>query len=94
MKIRITQYILWLNTAFMPFRASSWVLPASLKGARLVVGYGLDITFRFRVIGVWRRIVMGGGVRRVCFGWRLISGRWLENDRRQRSLQSKPLGRL
>ena len=32
--IRVTEHLIWLNAAFMPIWATSWVLPASFKGAR------------------------------------------------------------
>ncbi|WP_338049279.1 EmmdR/YeeO family multidrug/toxin efflux MATE transporter [Rosenbergiella gaditana] len=69
--IKVTQHLLWLNAAFMPIWACSWVLPASLKGAR-------DARFAMYVsmFSMWGARVVMGYVLGIWLGWGVI-GVWL-----------------
>ncbi|MCL7680415.1 MATE family efflux transporter, partial [Klebsiella pneumoniae] len=51
----VVKILLWLNAAFMPIWAASWVLPAGLKGAR-------DARFAMWVsmLGMWGCRVVAG----------------------------------
>jgi len=69
--IKVTQHLLWLNAAFMPIWACSWVLPASLKGAR-------DARFAMYVsmFSMWGARVVMGYVLGIWLGWGVV-GVWL-----------------
>ncbi len=60
--IRVVKMLIWLNAAFMPVWAASWVLPAGLKGAR-----DARYTMWVSLLSMW------GG--RIVVGWLL--GIWL-----------------
>lgn len=69
--IQVTKHLLWLNAAFMPIWACSWVLPASLKGAR-------DARFAMYVsmLSMWGARVVMGYVLGIWLGMGVI-GVWL-----------------
>ncbi|ATA21579.1 putative MATE family efflux protein [Gibbsiella quercinecans] len=53
--IDVVKTLIWLNAAFMPFWAASWVLPAGLKGAR-----DARFTMWVSMLGMWGgRILVG-----------------------------------
>ncbi|EKA6606623.1 FMN/FAD transporter [Salmonella enterica] len=63
--------LIWLNAAFMPIWAASWVLPAGFKGAR-------DARFAMWVsmLGMWGCRVVAGYVLGILLGWGVV-GVWL-----------------
>ena len=63
--------LIWLNAAFMPIWAASWVLPAGLKGAR-------DARFAMWVtmLGMWGCRVVAGYVLGIELGMGVV-GVWL-----------------
>ncbi|SES79766.1 putative efflux protein, MATE family [Kosakonia radicincitans] len=67
----VVKVLLWLNAAFMPIWAASWVLPAGLKGAR-------DARFAMWVsmLGMWGCRVVAGYTLGVMLGMGVI-GVWL-----------------
>ncbi|MBT0720703.1 EmmdR/YeeO family multidrug/toxin efflux MATE transporter [Tatumella sp. TA1] len=69
--IEVTKHLLWLNAAFMPIWACSWVLPASLKGAR-------DARFAMYVsmFSMWGARVVMGYVLGIWLGFGVL-GVWL-----------------
>ncbi|WP_241609278.1 EmmdR/YeeO family multidrug/toxin efflux MATE transporter [Rosenbergiella australiborealis] len=69
--VTVTQHLLWLNAAFMPIWACSWVLPASLKGAR-------DARFAMYVsmFSMWGARVVMGYVLGIWLGFGVL-GVWL-----------------
>ncbi|WP_414716477.1 EmmdR/YeeO family multidrug/toxin efflux MATE transporter [Tatumella sp. UBA2305] len=69
--IRVTEHLIWLNAAFMPIWATSWVLPASFKGAR-------DARFAMYVsmFSMWGARVVLGYLLGIYFGMGVI-GVWL-----------------
>jgi Na+-driven multidrug efflux pump len=88
----VVKILIWLNAAFMPIWAASWVPARRLKGAgarfamwvsmlgmwgcRVVAGYTLGVM----PDGAGRRLAGDGprlGVRGALFYWRMVSGRWL-----------------
>jgi Na+-driven multidrug efflux pump len=67
----VVKILIWLNAAFMPIWAASWVLPAGLKGAR-------DARFAMWVsmLGMWGcRVVAGYGLG-IMLGMGVV-GVWL-----------------
>ncbi|WP_367298711.1 EmmdR/YeeO family multidrug/toxin efflux MATE transporter [Hafnia alvei] len=69
--IDVVKILLWLNAAFMPIWAASWVLPAGLKGAR-------DVRFAMWIsmIGMWGCRVVAGYTLGVVLGMGVV-GVWL-----------------
>lgn len=69
--VEVVKILLWLNAAFIPIWAASWVLPAGQKGAR-------DGRFAMRVtmLGMWGGRVIAGYVLGVMWGWGVV-GVWL-----------------
>ncbi len=67
----VVKILIWLNAAFMPIWAASWVLPAGLKGAR-------DARFAMWVsmLGMWGCRVVAGYTLGVVLGWGVV-GVWL-----------------
>ncbi|KIS44778.1 MATE efflux family protein [Kosakonia radicincitans YD4] len=67
----VVKVLLWLNAAFMPIWAASWVLPAGLKGAR-------DARFAMWVsmLGMWGCRVVAGYTLGIMLGMGVI-GVWL-----------------
>ncbi|WP_353637462.1 EmmdR/YeeO family multidrug/toxin efflux MATE transporter [Citrobacter portucalensis] len=63
--------LIWLNAAFMPIWAASWVLPAGFKGAR-------DARFAMWVsmLGMWGCRVVAGYTLGIVLGWGVV-GVWL-----------------
>ncbi|MBJ9266315.1 EmmdR/YeeO family multidrug/toxin efflux MATE transporter [Citrobacter sp. Ce119] len=63
--------LIWLNAAFMPIWAASWVLPAGFKGAR-------DARFAMWVsmLGMWGCRVVVGYTLGIVLGWGVV-GVWL-----------------
>ena len=69
--IDVVKILLWLNAAFMPIWAASWVLPAGLKGAR-------DVRFAMWIsmLGMWGCRVVAGYTLGVLLGMGVV-GVWL-----------------
>ncbi|AFJ46606.1 putative MATE family efflux protein [Shimwellia blattae DSM 4481 = NBRC 105725] len=69
--IDVVKILLWMNAAFMPIWAASWVLPAGLKGAR-------DARFAMWVsmLGMWGCRVVAGYILGIHFGFGVV-GVWL-----------------
>lgn len=69
--IHVVVVLLWMNAAFMPIWAASWVLPAGLKGAR-------DARFAMWVsmVGMWGCRVVAGYTLGVVLGMGVV-GVWL-----------------
>lgn len=67
----VVKELIWLNAAFMPIWAASWVLPSGLKGAR-------DARFAMWVsmAGMWGCRVVVGYTLGVLLGWGVV-GVWL-----------------
>lgn len=67
----VVKILIWLNAAFMPIWAASWVLPAGLKGAR-------DARFAMWVsmLGMWGCRVIAGYTLGVMLGMGVV-GVWL-----------------
>lgn len=69
--IRVTQHLIWLNAAFMPIWAASWVLPAGLKGAR-----DARYTMYVSMFSMWCARVVAGYLLGIVLGMGVI-GVWL-----------------
>ena len=69
--IEVVKILIWLNAAFMPIWAASWVLPYGLKGAR-------DVRFTMWVsmLGMWGCRVIAGYILGVMLGMGVV-GVWL-----------------
>lgn len=67
----VVKILLWMNAAFMPIWAASWVLPAGIKGAR-------DARFAMWVsmLGMWGCRVVAGYVLGIMWGMGVV-GVWL-----------------
>ncbi len=67
----VVKILIWLNAAFMPIWAASWVLPAGLKGAR-------DVRFAMWVtmLGMWGCRVVAGYILGIVLGMGVV-GVWL-----------------
>lgn len=68
---QVVVLLLWLNAAFMPIWAASWVLPAGLKGAR-DARYAMWVS----MIGMWGCRVIAGYTLGVILGMGVV-GVWL-----------------
>jgi len=67
----VVKVLLWMNAAFMPIWAASWVLPAGFKGAR-------DVRFAMWVsmLSMWGCRVVVGYVLGIVLGWGVV-GVWM-----------------
>lgn len=69
--IDVVKKLVWLNAAFMPFWAASWVLPAGLKGAR-----DARFTMWVSLIGMWGARIVFGYFLGIVLGFGVV-GIWL-----------------
>lgn len=69
--IHVVVILLWMNAAFMPIWAASWVLPAGLKGAR-DARYAMWVA----MIGMWCCRVVAGYTLGIVLGMGVV-GVWL-----------------
>ncbi|QBR52393.1 EmmdR/YeeO family multidrug/toxin efflux MATE transporter [Erwinia sp. QL-Z3] len=69
--IPVVKILVWLNAAFMPFWAASWVLPAGLKGAR-----DARFTMWISLLGMWGARIVAGYTLGVVLGFGVV-GIWL-----------------
>ncbi|RDK96984.1 putative MATE family efflux protein [Enterobacillus tribolii] len=67
----VVKILLWMNAAFMPIWAASWVLPSGLKGAR-----DARFTMWVSMLGMWGCRVVAGYVLGIMLGMGVI-GVWL-----------------
>lgn len=68
---QVVKILIWLNAAFMPIWAASWVLPAGLKGAR-----DARFTMWVSMLGMWGCRVVAGYTLGVLLGMGVV-GVWL-----------------
>ncbi|AXF76427.1 EmmdR/YeeO family multidrug/toxin efflux MATE transporter [Erwinia tracheiphila] len=69
--IHVVKILIWLNAAFMPIWAASWVLPAGLKGAR-----DARFTMWVSMLGMWGCRIIAGYTLGVMLGFGVV-GVWL-----------------
>ncbi|WP_042959300.1 EmmdR/YeeO family multidrug/toxin efflux MATE transporter [Erwinia tasmaniensis] len=69
--IHVVKMLVWLNAAFMPFWAASWVLPAGLKGAR-----DARFTMWISLLSMWGGRIVAGYLLGVVLGFGVV-GIWL-----------------
>ncbi|WP_130835360.1 EmmdR/YeeO family multidrug/toxin efflux MATE transporter [[Erwinia] mediterraneensis] len=69
--IRVTKHLIWLNAAFMPIWAASWVLPSGLKGAR-----DARYTMYVSMFSMWGARVVAGYLLGIVLGMGVV-GVWL-----------------
>lgn len=69
--IDVVKILVWLNAAFIPFWAASWVLPAGLKGAR-----DARFTMWVSLLGMWGCRIVAGYTMGVVLGFGVV-GVWL-----------------
>ena len=69
--IDVVKILIWLNAAFMPFWAASWVLPAGLKGAR-----DARFTMYVSMLGMWGCRIVVGYFLGIVLGFGVV-GIWL-----------------
>ncbi|WP_114194389.1 EmmdR/YeeO family multidrug/toxin efflux MATE transporter [Edaphovirga cremea] len=69
--IEVVKTLVWLNAAFMPFWAASWVLPACLKGAR-----DARFTMWVSMLGMWGCRIVFGYILGIVLGFGVV-GIWL-----------------
>jgi len=69
--IHVVKVLVWLNAAFMPFWAASWVLPAGLKGAR-----DAKFTMWVSLLSMWGGRIVAGYLLGVVLGFGVV-GIWL-----------------
>ncbi len=69
--ITVVEHLVWLNAAFMPFWAASWVLPAGLKGAR-----DARFTMYVSMLGMWGARIVAGYFLGIVLGFGVV-GVWL-----------------
>ncbi|WP_413739062.1 EmmdR/YeeO family multidrug/toxin efflux MATE transporter [Sodalis sp. RH21] len=69
--IHVVKILVWLNAAFMPFWAASWVLPAGLKGAR-----DARFTMWISLLGMWGCRIVAGYILGIVLGFGVV-GIWL-----------------
>ncbi|WP_261640290.1 EmmdR/YeeO family multidrug/toxin efflux MATE transporter [Erwinia mallotivora] len=69
--IHVVKILIWMNAAFMPFWAASWVLPAGLKGAR-----DARFTMWVSMLGMWGGRIVFGYLLGVVLGFGVV-GIWL-----------------
>ncbi|WP_455816244.1 EmmdR/YeeO family multidrug/toxin efflux MATE transporter [Pseudomonas cerasi] len=69
--IHVVKMLVWLNAAFMPFWAASWVLPAGLKGAR-----DARYTMWVSLLSMWGGRIVAGYLLGIVLGFG-VTGIWL-----------------
>lgn len=69
--IDVVKILVWLNAAFMPFWAASWVLPAGLKGAR-----DARFTMWVSLLSMWGGRIVAGYLLGIVLGFGVV-GIWL-----------------
>ncbi|KOC91468.1 EmmdR/YeeO family multidrug/toxin efflux MATE transporter [Winslowiella iniecta] len=69
--IEVVKMLVWLNAAFMPIWAASWVLPAGLKGAR-----DARFTMWVSILSMWGCRIVAGYTLGIVFGFGVV-GIWL-----------------
>lgn len=69
--ISVVKMLVWLNAAFMPLWAASWVLPAGLKGAR-----DARFTMWVSLLGMWGCRIVAGYALGIMLGMG-VAGIWL-----------------
>lgn len=69
--ISVVKMLVWLNAAFMPLWAASWVLPAGLKGAR-----DARYTMWVSLLGMWGCRIVAGYALGIMLGMG-VAGIWL-----------------
>jgi len=69
--IHVVKMLVWLNAAFMPFWAASWVLPAGLKGAR-----DARYTMWVSLLSMWGGRIVAGYLLGIVLGFGGV-GIWL-----------------
>ncbi|MEA9390096.1 EmmdR/YeeO family multidrug/toxin efflux MATE transporter [Acerihabitans sp. TG2] len=69
--IHVVKILVWLNAAFMPIWAASWVLPAGLKGAR-----DARFTMWISLLGMWGCRIVAGYILGIMLGFGVV-GVWL-----------------
>ncbi|ATZ11926.1 EmmdR/YeeO family multidrug/toxin efflux MATE transporter [Erwinia amylovora] len=69
--VHIVKVLVWLNAAFMPFWAASWVLPAGLKGAR-----DARYTMWISLLSMWCGRIIAGYLLGIVLGLGVV-GIWL-----------------
>lgn len=69
--IDVVKILVWLNAAFMPFWAASWVLPAGLKGAR-----DARFTMWISLLSMWGGRIVAGYTLGVLLGFGVV-GIWM-----------------
>lgn len=69
--VHVVKILVWLNAAFMPFWAASWVLPAGLKGAR-----DARFTMWVSLLSMWGGRIVAGYTLGVVLGFGVV-GIWL-----------------
>ena len=69
--IHVVKILVWLNAAFMPFWAASWVLPAGLKGAR-----DARYTMWVSLLSMWGGRIVVGYLLGIALGLGVV-GIWL-----------------
>lgn len=69
--IDVVKMLVWLNAAFMPVWAASWVLPAGLKGAR-----DARFTMWISILSMWGARIVAGYTLGIVLGFGVV-GIWL-----------------
>jgi len=69
--IHVVKLLVWLNAAFMPLWAASWVLPAGLKGAR-----DARYTMWVSLLSMWGGRIVAGYLLGVVLGFGVV-GIWM-----------------
>ncbi|MFG1172193.1 EmmdR/YeeO family multidrug/toxin efflux MATE transporter [Erwiniaceae bacterium CAU 1747] len=69
--VHVVKMLVWLNAAFMPFWAASWVLPAGLKGAR-----DARYTMWVSLLSMWGGRIVAGYLLGIVLGMG-VAGIWL-----------------
>ncbi len=69
--VHVVKMLVWLNAAFMPFWAASWVLPAGLKGAR-----DARYTMWVSLLSMWGGRIVAGYLLGIVLGFGVV-GIWL-----------------
>lgn len=69
--IEVVKMLVWLNAAFMPIWAASWVLPAGLKGAR-----DARFTMWVSILSMWGARIVAGYTLGIVLGFGVV-GIWM-----------------